>query len=163
MTESSKNISQVKQRILQYIEIKNITKEKFYQETSLCGANFRGKSAKSELSSDKIAIILRIFPDLDPDWLLLGKGQMLRTDSTTETTSPTQLDNPASNQLDNPHKHIIELQDKLIKQLEHRVETIESENDNLRAEIAELQKQLKKKVATNTATTPKTIKNIDNE
>jgi hypothetical protein len=155
MQEKRKNISQVKQRILQFVETMNIKKEKFYQETSLCGANFRGKSAESELSCDKIAIILRVYDDLNPDWLLLGKGQMLRTDSTSETTSPTQSDNPASNPLDNPDKHIIELQDKLIKQLEHRIETIESENDNLRVEIAELQKQLKKKVATNTATTPK--------
>ena len=149
------NLDEIKLRILQFLEIQKFGKYSFYNKIGLSASNFAGKSLESALSSTKISEILHIFPDLNPDWLLLGKGQMLRTDSTTETTSPTQLDNP--------YKHIIELQDKLIKQLEHRVETIESENNNLRVEIAELQKQLKKKVATNTATTPKTIKNIDNE
>lgn len=148
------NLDEIKLRILQFLEIQKFGKYSFYNKIGLSASNFAGKSLESALSSTKISEILHIFPDLNPDWLLLGKGQMLRTDSTTETTSLTQLDNP-SNPLDNPDKHIIELQDKLIKQLEHRIETIESENDNLRIEIAELQKQLKKKVATNTATTPK--------
>ena len=63
---------------MQYIDFIAITREEFYKKVSLNGANFRGKSAKSELSGDKIANILRCYPDINPDWLLLGEGEILR-------------------------------------------------------------------------------------
>ena len=37
-----------------------------------------GKAVESEFGGEQITEILRIFPDLSPDWLLLGKGEMLR-------------------------------------------------------------------------------------
>lgn len=76
--EKRENISEIKRRILQYIDFIAITREGFYKKVSLNGANFRGKSAKSELSGDKIANILRCYPDINPDWLLLGEGEILR-------------------------------------------------------------------------------------
>lgn len=76
--EKRENISEIKRRILQYIDFIAITREEFYKKVSLNGANFRGKSAKSELSGDKIANILRCYPDINPDWLLLGEGEILR-------------------------------------------------------------------------------------
>ena len=88
--ENRENISEIKRRILQYIENIGITREEFYNKVSLNGANFRGKSALSELSGDKIANILRSYQDLNPDWLLLGKGEMLRV-SSPEIPSDTTL------------------------------------------------------------------------
>ena len=59
--KNRENISEIKRRILQYVEYLNITREEFYKKVSLNGANFRGKSALSELSGDKIANILRCY------------------------------------------------------------------------------------------------------
>lgn len=87
--EKRENISEIKRRILQFIDYMCITREEFYKKVSLNGANFRGKSAKSELSGDKIANILRCYPDLNPDWLLLGDGEILRKSSLNQATDPS--------------------------------------------------------------------------
>lgn len=76
--KNCKNFSGAKYRALQFAEYIGVTKEEFYQQIGLNGANFRGECAKSELSADKIANILRAYPGLSPDWLLLEKGEMLR-------------------------------------------------------------------------------------
>ncbi len=38
-----------------------------------------GKSLRSELGGEQIYEILQRFPDLNSDWLLLGRGEMLRS------------------------------------------------------------------------------------
>lgn len=73
------NLAKIKQRVIQYIESQKIKKEVFYRKISSNGGNFRGKSLKSELSGEKIAEILAIYPEINPDWLLTGRGEMLRS------------------------------------------------------------------------------------
>lgn len=73
-------ITKIKDRLLQFAKSQGIKKEDFYRQIDIDGANFRGKNANSEFSSDKIVNILRKFPQLSSDWVLLGKGDMLRTD-----------------------------------------------------------------------------------
>ena len=54
-------------------------KTKFFEQNQLAASNFSGKGAESALSTDKIVQILTCFPDLNSDWLLLGRGEMLRS------------------------------------------------------------------------------------
>lgn len=68
----------VKQRLLQYAKTECIGMMNFYEKSLLSQSNFSGKGAESSLSTDKIIHILITFPNLNPDWLLLGKGEMLR-------------------------------------------------------------------------------------
>ena len=42
------------------------------------GANFRGKKLFSELSTDKVVNILLIYPTISIEWLLFGKGEMIK-------------------------------------------------------------------------------------
>lgn len=79
-------ISQIKKRILQYIEYKNITKQYFCEKTGISYGNMRGKSLKSELGGYQIAEILHIFGEISADWLLTGRGEMLRK------TTPNAVD-----------------------------------------------------------------------
>lgn len=75
------NFDQIKVRLLQFIESQNIPKTKFFELSTVSPSNFSGKGAESALSTDKIVQILTTFSDLSPDWLLLGKGEMLRENS----------------------------------------------------------------------------------
>lgn len=68
----------VKQRLLQYAKSQDVGMMEFYEKSSISQSNFSGKGGESALSTDKIIHILITFPDLNPDWLLLGKGEMLR-------------------------------------------------------------------------------------
>ena len=63
------------QRIQQYIENKGISKSRFYQQSGLSnGALDKGEN----IGSDKCEKILYAFPDLNSDWLLTGRGSMLK-------------------------------------------------------------------------------------
>ena len=74
-------ISTIKKRILQFIENQDIKKVEFFAKTGVNYSNFKGKSLYSELSGDKLAEIITNFPGISPEWLLTGKGEMLKSDS----------------------------------------------------------------------------------
>ena len=78
------NFDEIKQRLLQFAESQKIPKGEFYEKISLFPSNFAGKGAESALKSDNIVKVLTEFPDLNSDWLLLGRGEMLRSQSTPQ-------------------------------------------------------------------------------
>lgn len=71
-------ISQTKERFLQYIDYKCIDKQEVFDKLHFSKWNFTGKSLLSELGSDKIRDISLLFPDISLDWLINGEGEMLR-------------------------------------------------------------------------------------
>lgn len=70
-------ISSIKERILQFIEYKKISKADFCENTGISYGNFKGKSSESEIGGDKIAKILTTYREISADWLLTGEGSML--------------------------------------------------------------------------------------
>lgn len=74
-----REISILKQRILQYLDYKGITKYKFYQDTGVSNGVL---SQSNELSGKNIEKILSYYRDLSPEWLHTGKGSMLKTETT---------------------------------------------------------------------------------
>ena len=62
-------------RILEYLNIKSITKYKFCKDLGLSNG-FLDKPR--EIATDKYANILSYFPELNPDWLLTGNEPMLK-------------------------------------------------------------------------------------
>ena len=80
-----------KERILHYIERKNISKNKFY---TLTGVSNGVLDKKSELSISTIEKICSTFPDLSLDWILFEKGEMLRksdVENATEVMVPEKI------------------------------------------------------------------------
>lgn len=78
----------IKERILQYLDLKKITKEDFYKISSIASSNFKGKGAASELGGDKIAKILTMYPDLNSEWLITGKGDITKSKLPVTTDKP---------------------------------------------------------------------------
>ncbi|WP_103867584.1 hypothetical protein [Aquimarina sp. I32.4] len=74
-----KILSDIKQRVLVYLEKQGIKKSIFFKETGISPSNFKGAGVKSELGGDKIVKILTIYKDINPEWLLTGKGDIMRT------------------------------------------------------------------------------------
>jgi hypothetical protein len=70
----------IKERVIQIIDYKGIGKESFYSQIGMTSANFRGKAKETPLNSNAIENILSVIPDLSPEWLLTGKGTMLKVD-----------------------------------------------------------------------------------
>lgn len=72
-----KILSPIKERLLKYLEVRGFSRESFCRTTGISASNFKGIGLKSELGGDKIAKILTSYRDLNPDWLLIGHGNML--------------------------------------------------------------------------------------
>lgn len=73
------NFDEIKQRLLQFAESQNMPKGKFFDSIDMQPSNFAGRGAESSLKSENIVKVLNKFPDLNSDWLLLGRGEMLRS------------------------------------------------------------------------------------
>jgi len=76
--KKDKIFSPIKGRVIQFIESQGIVKEKFYEEARVAAGNFKGQAAESELGGAHIVKILTKYPTINPEWLILGVGQMLR-------------------------------------------------------------------------------------
>ena len=79
-----KNFSTQKDRILQFIDYKGISKNKFYNETGISNGIL---DKKSGLSMDTIEKFYSTYPEINPEWLLTGKGEMLKSGNTNTEAS----------------------------------------------------------------------------
>lgn len=73
-----------KERILHYIECKNIPKSKFYNDLGIKRGLLDSDKLKASVTDVVIAKILAIYKDLNINWLLTGEGNMLRSESEKE-------------------------------------------------------------------------------
>lgn len=72
-----------KERILHYIECKNIPKSKFYNDLGIKRGLLDSDKLKASVTDVVIAKILAIYKDLNINWLLTGEGNMLRSEEPT--------------------------------------------------------------------------------
>ena len=68
-----------KEKIKHYLDFKGISKNKFYQET---GFSMGFLDSGNSVGVDKAKIIINKYPDISLEWLVLGKGEMLKTEFT---------------------------------------------------------------------------------
>jgi len=111
-------MAEIKDRIIEYLKISGITKQDFCKETGISYANMVGKSLKSELGGEQISSIFMKFPNINPDWLLLGKGEMLRGSDREKPSDTT------------------------VSILLQRIEDLARENGSLQAQIDEYKKEI---------------------
>lgn len=124
MQEKELKISEIKGRFLQFLDKQNISVYKFSTESGISKSNFSGKSLESELGGEQISKILTYFPNLNPEWLLLGIGEMLRS----EPPKPA----PEGSRSDEIWKEILAEKDR-------RIEELIIENYKIREQVAKIQ------------------------
>lgn len=73
------NITKISDRIRQFIDYKKITINKFSDSVGTSNSYFN-KLIKNgtTIGSDKIENILQAYPEINPEWLITGKGNMLK-------------------------------------------------------------------------------------
>ena len=129
MKEIAREISVLKRRILEYADSKGIKKYEIYQNTGISNGVL---SQKGGLSEDNVMRFLSHYSDLSPEWLLTGKGAMLRGQSAPEVAPPPS--EPAF------PGFIEKIQDLSVK-----VGRLEAENEHLRAVIEAKQREIEAK------------------
>lgn len=94
-----KILSEIKRRIFEYLKVRGISKASFYEASGISASNFKGAGASSELGGDKIAKILTLYEDLNADWLLTGRGEILlsKTPKKVSDSNPNKKPNPNPN------------------------------------------------------------------
>ncbi|MDR2146747.1 MAG: hypothetical protein LBE91_09855 [Tannerella sp.] len=124
------------ERIKKIIKYKHISTRKFCIEIGVANG-FLDKV--KDVGSKKLLKILNKYPEISPEWLLSGKGDMLRNLS-TQTIKP--VISPLSEQ---ENSHIIDRilqqlqeQSKEIGHLEAEITYLKSENSRLKKENREL-------------------------
>lgn len=75
----------VKERVCQYVTVKGISVAGFERLSGL--SNGYIKSMKGTFGVEKLENILRAFPDLNREWLLYGRGEMLLADAPQNVTA----------------------------------------------------------------------------
>lgn len=72
----------VKYRLIQYLEIKKVSKAEFGRAIGVSSAFVT--SMRKSIQPDKVESIALNYPDLNITWLLTGNGEMLRTEDKQE-------------------------------------------------------------------------------
>lgn len=109
---------------MQFLESQNISVYKFSTESGISKSNFSGKSLESELGGEQISKILTYFPRLNPEWLLLGKGEMLRSEAPKPAADGSRSD---------------EIWKEILAEKDRRIEELIIENYQIREQVAKIQ------------------------
>lgn len=70
----------IKERLIAYLKAKDVTRAQFCRRVGVNGAYVQNMSSTSNLGGDTCLKVAAEFPDLNFDWLMLGRGSMLRSD-----------------------------------------------------------------------------------
>jgi len=132
------------QRIKQFTDLKGITNQAFEKSVGFSNGAFASQLKNNRtIGVDKLENILRIYPDLNPSWLLTGEGEMLKKEKSSGKNSSNVADETRysynNDILIATQQKLIDLQDKTIIELEHKIDhfknkirALELENTNLK-------------------------------
>jgi len=124
----------MKERILQFIEYKRLSKNKFYKETGLSNGIL---DKQGGISSDSLEKIYCVYPEINLDWLLTGKGEMFKKEGLVQ-----QAHNNISSTI-NQHQTIHAPED--YETLKKENQRLTQENSGLKDKIIQLMEEKIKK------------------
>lgn len=82
-------------RIIELIKAENLTAIKFAERLDVQPSNISHIiSGRNKPGYDFIVKVLERFPTINPDWLLLGKGSMYKSNSKAQVVSNLENNNP---------------------------------------------------------------------
>ena len=81
MQENSKEISTIKQRIIQYLAFKGITHYRCYKDS---GMTYGILGQKGGINEENLLKFTEKYQDINTRWLLLGEGDIIQTTKTRD-------------------------------------------------------------------------------
>jgi hypothetical protein len=118
----------IKQNILKYLDYIGITAYKFYQESGIT----RGiLSQNNGMSEENTARFLDCYDNVSPEWLITGKGDMLKT-IIKEYPPPDTID----------YKELAEARKDIIEGLKYKVSVLEKNLFESKNQFLILEKEL---------------------
>lgn len=133
-----KNISNIKKRILDHLDVAGISKNKFYIKTGISNGVLDKETGVSEMVIEKY---ISNYPEINPEWLVTGEGEMFRKDKKGSPKEDTSFITYAPDFVDTLKK-LIESQDRIIHMYEGKVSGLEKKIDELEKEKTQLQEKI---------------------
>ncbi|MDR1611097.1 MAG: hypothetical protein LBS08_06280 [Candidatus Symbiothrix sp.] len=128
-------------RIIEFVEYKKISKNRFYKETGLSNG-FLDKN--NHPGADKLERIIYTYPEINPEWLLTGNGPMLRETNYVKSQTLPLPTNHQSVDLESKYTNNIntiqENHKKIFSELLDRIERLCGEITLLKKENEDLKK-----------------------
>lgn len=112
------NLTTTKRRILELVKFQGFQVSKFFSEIGDNYENFKGKKLDTEPGIEILVKIRTKIPDVNIDWLLTGKGEMLMPKQQTNGIEEKTLDKfyALFSQRENEHRTILGQNSEIIKQ-----------------------------------------------
>lgn len=133
--KNDKILAPVKGRVIQFIENQSIEKKMFFEKLGVASSNFRGNALYSEISADVLAKILTLHPNVNSDWLLTGKGSMLKEDAKTNInqtiTGDSNIQSGNNTNVTGDCKEKVQELQKLLKEKDKEIERQKKQIDKL--------------------------------
>lgn len=127
----------MEERIRQLIEYYGLNTRKFEEKISASnGQIYKYLSRGGGLNSETLAKILESFQQISPDWLILGKGEMLRK-NVQESVTPQPADNAMYEKIIADLRSELAAAYRTIGQLEYRLQQ-EGEKTNSTSEKTDM-------------------------
>ncbi len=115
----------MKERIQQLIDFYKLNPYAFSKKISVSEGTIRKFLAgQIGLKADTLTKILATFDEISPDWLILGKGEMLRSEAPKSAISPTESD---------------KIWKEILADKDRRIEELIIENYQIREQVAHIQ------------------------
>lgn len=115
----------MKERLLQLIEFLQTNVSQFEKNISVSNGAIRNAMGRNRgLNSDVLSKILDVYPNISPDWLILGKGEMLRSDAQKTVSSSADSD---------------KIWKEILADKDRRIEELIIENYKIREQVAKIQ------------------------
>lgn len=125
------NILTIKEKIMTFLNERNIKKVDFFEATGIQPSNFKGKNMLSQPGGDMLVKILTVYPDLSAEWLMRGEGDMFKINI-------PKTDNINCEQIDKSSNFPPEITDKFLITIKEQAEEIGA----LKQTIKQLRREL---------------------
>lgn len=101
----------IKEKILAFLKESGIKKVDFFERTGIQSSNFKGSNLTSAPGSDMLVKILTTYPELSAEWLMTGKGDMLKNEAYSRRK--THVNNLISESKDNEQDRVTQVTNEI--------------------------------------------------
>jgi transcriptional regulator with XRE-family HTH domain len=117
------------QRIKMYIDFKGIRISSLEKNTGMSNGSFASQlKNKRTIGVDKLENILKKYLDINPEWLLTGRGEMLRKEEKAIVTIEEE-----GIVLENYYKELAGARQEIIIMLKEKIEILQKEIDEVKS------------------------------
>ncbi|SFC08991.1 hypothetical protein SAMN05421747_10491 [Parapedobacter composti] len=112
-------------RIKHFIDLKGITVSAFEKSVGFSNGSFSGQLKRNRtIGVDKLEHILKTYPDLNAEWVLTGRGHMLR-DAEKESDTPPPAFQEAITVMERNYERTIESLNQVIAAQQKTIAVLE--------------------------------------